>query len=97
MVNYCLTKNALSIEDSYKVTHRADMELELNYIRNTNPDKCDYPIFKRSNKNLIREWCSHNLFYNLNLFRSHTKTVDFESPQKWYFKVAYFIGSLFYV
>lgn len=46
-------------------------------------------------KTLIREWRSHNLLYELGLFKDRTKDVDLnENPL--YLKIGYYILSLIY-
>ena len=87
-VAYKISKNTLTIIDSYKVTSRDRMNQILYDIQYMHQDS---NIWLRSKKNLIKEWVSHNRLYKLGLFKSHTKDVDFEYPQKWYYKILYFI------
>jgi hypothetical protein len=47
-------------------------------------------------KDLINEWKTHNLFYDLHLFRSHTKDVDL-NKHSWFIKLIYSILSKFYI
>lgn len=95
MIRYEIHMNTLSIPESYKIHKKSDMNDALNEIRHDN-EAAHYNILKRTNKNMIREWRSHNLLYDLNIARRRTAQVDFEYPQKWYYKLAYGILSLFY-
>lgn len=93
-----VSKNNIHIEDSYKVNRKDDMQIVLTDIR------ADYSleesdVLKRTDKSLIKEWYVHNVLYNLNLFREHTKDVDLNYPQSKIieiaYSVAYFIVSIF--
>lgn len=91
-----ISPNNISIHDSYKITSREDMDNILQYIRYCT-EISEYPVIKyTNNKQLIREWCTHNLLYDFGILKERTKTVDLDYPQKWYFKLGYFIGSLLY-
>ena len=93
-----VSKNNIHIEDSYKVNKREDMQMILNDIRAKHSLE-ESDVLKRTDKFLINEWCVHNLFYNLHLFRSHTKDVDLNYPQSKIIEIAYsvvyFIVSIF--
>lgn len=90
-----VSKNNIHIEDSYKVNTREDIQMILNDIRAKHSlEECD--VLKRTDKSLINEWCAHNLFYNLHLFRSHTKDVDLNYPQSKITEIVYSIVSIFY-
>lgn len=93
-MQYKLTKNCLSIFDSYKVTKEKDMITFLTQIRYENPYK-QYIIWRRSIQSLVNEWKAHNLLYNLHLFRSHTQTVDLDD-EPWYRRSIYWILSKLY-
>lgn len=95
MITYNINNEGLSIPDSWNIKYKYEMDFVLNCIKTDNKDK-DYNVLKRSNENLIKEWRSHNILYNLGLFKPHTETVDFEYPQKWYYKLCYFIIDLLY-
>lgn len=77
----------LCIRDAYTITDKKEMEKILVEAL------LEAKIYKtkRSLKNLKREWISHNRMYKLHLFRSHTKDCDFESKQKLWVKIVYFI------
>lgn len=92
---YKISKNNIHIKDSYKLHKKSEMLSIINEIRSRySEDEC-LPL-KRTNKSLLNEWAAHNLVYDLHMFRSHTKDVDLDYPQKWYFTVGYFIfGNLY--
>ena len=89
------SKNNIHIEDSYKVNTREDMQMILNDIRAKHSLE-ESDVLKRTDKSLIKEWRAHNLFYNLHLFRSHTKDVDLNYPQSKITEIVYSIVSIFY-
>ena len=84
-MKYTITKNNLHIVDSYKVS-KTKFEGELAKIKGLHPNS---DVWKRSTKSLCKEWATHNLCYAMHLFRSHTKDVDLNYPQKWYEKLGY--------
>ena len=87
---YTVSENNIKIIDSYKVTKWADMLRILTTIKKeTNSN-----VFNRSMDSLIEEWIAHNRLYKLHIFRSHTKDVDLNYPQKWYEKLIYRILSI---
>lgn len=85
-------ENNVHIENSKRCKSRAVMELVLSGAM------C-YPsqVWNRSMDSLVREWCAHNLLYDLGLWRDHTADVDLNYPQrsKWV-EVVWFILSIFY-
>ena len=88
-----VSKNNIHIEDSYLISKRSDMQSVLDDIRaNYSIECCE--VLKRTDKSLIREWRTHNIFYNLHLFRSHTKDVDLSYPQSKLVEICYAIVSL---
>lgn len=90
-MKYNITYNNLHIEESYKV-EKAKMEPFLNSAMVIHPWS---EVWKRSVGSIKREWATHTLLYNLHLFRSHTKDVDINYPQKWYVKILYvFFGTI---
>lgn len=83
-----VTENNINITDSYTYSKKSFKQI-LNEIKKYSTN-CKVTI-NRSINNLCREWATHNLLYNLHLFRSHTKDVDLNYPQKWYINLIYFI------
>lgn len=94
---YHLSNNCLTIYDSYKITSEEDMENILFNVRINNTESNYEVLHNRTDKSFIKEWKSHNLLYNLHIFRSHTADVDMEYPLKWYYKLAWDILSIFYI
>ena len=70
------------------------MQLVLNDIR-TNNSLEESDVLKRTDKSLIKEWCAHNVLYNLHLFRKHTKDVDLNYPQSKIMEIVYSIFGIF--
>lgn len=92
IMNYTITLDNIHIEDSYKIGKHS-FKSTLNQIKSTAP--AYYPVMSRSTCGMCLEWAAHNFLYNLHLWRSHTKDVDLDHPQKWYTKVAFFaLGSI---
>ena len=93
-----ISKNNIHIEDSYKVNTKEDMQIVLTDIR-ANHSLEETDVLKRTDKSIIKEWCVHNVLYNLHLFRTHTKDVDLNYPQSKIieiaYSIAYFIVSIF--
>ena len=87
-LQHYITPNNLHIEDSYKVSSKEEMEAWLKLFHKECPDT---NVWKRSYGSLEREWITHNVFYYLHLFRSHTKDVDLNYPQSCFEKIAYTI------
>lgn len=95
MSTYHKSDVGIRICDSYQIKSGKEMQEVLNEIR-TDDNNQSQILQKRTDKSLIEEWKAHNLLYYLHLFRSHTADVDFEYPQKWYYKVIYKILSFFW-
>ena len=93
-----VSKSNIHIEDSYKVNRKDDMQIVLTDIR-ANHSLGESDVLKRTDKSLIKEWCVHDVLYNLHLFREHTKDVDLNYPQSKIieiaYSIAYFIVSIF--
>jgi len=81
----------VTIKDSYSVGKRAFHGYLVHYCQ------IDNAIAVRNWNVLKLEWAAHNGLYALGLWRSHTRSVDFEHPQKWWVSVIWCIlGSLMY-
>ena len=89
MPRIIINPDSLHIRDSHRILTRKEMEQVLDRIRTEHPDKCS--VMNRTNKNLVNEWATHNLCYNLHILRRHTGHADFEYPQPLYFRVAYWV------
>lgn len=92
--NFKVSKECVTIYDSYKIKSKADMRFVLSAIKyqHTCPD---WVINRLGEDTMINEWRGHNLLYNLHLFRNHTKDVDI-NQNPWYLKVGYWILSKLY-
>ena len=53
-------------------------------------------VCQRDIESMLREWRSHNLFYQLHVFRSRTHDVDLELKQPWRREFFCLIMSAFY-
>lgn len=89
-----MSKNNTTIHDSYKVT---DSTIIKNVLHALQYESDGMAINKRTVSSMTREWKSHNILYDLHICRKRTKDVDLEYPQKWYYKIGYFILSLFFI
>ena len=94
-LSYSISDRFLAIHESHQAHSKEEMKAVLVRIRRENADK-NYAILNRTDSNIIHEWRAHNLFYDLHVLRLHTRTVDLEYPQRWWFKVAYWVASGFY-
>lgn len=84
-MRYTITKNNLHLVDSYKVSKQY-FSREFARIKGIHPNS---DVWLRSYRSMELEWATHNALYALHLFRSRTKDMDINCPQKWYAKVAY--------
>lgn len=90
-----ISPNNTQIKDSYLVRSRKDMKSILRQIQM--PNFSNYACDRRTIKSMVREWCSHNLLYDLGLWKDRTRDVDLNYPTKWYEDVGYFVLSLLYI
>ena len=89
-----VSENNVNIKNSFKIKSKRDMYSIIKQI------KCKYPennITKVSDFLLVQEWATHNLCYNLNIYRERTKDVDLDYNKKWYYKIAYGIIGFLYI
>lgn len=84
------SENNTNIQYSYRCTSISEMRSILKQCRSKN-NMSHKAILKRSILGMVTEWRSHNLLYSLGIYRDHTESVDLEYPQKWYYKIAYFV------
>lgn len=82
-------KNNIHIEDSY-LYDKQEMKSCLNTIRELYSDVCDV-LKNRTDNDMMREWCLHNVLYRLGYQQDRTRDVDLDWPQKWYYRIGYFI------
>lgn len=80
---------SIQLKDSYKIHTSKEMCEILNELQSQGKD--NGIIALRGCQSLINEWKGHNLLYDLHLYRSHTKDVDFEYPQDSRFRIIWSI------
>lgn len=90
-----VSEDNTSILDSYKVKSIGDMKGILSEIRS----KADssMAVNNRSIFSMVNEWRVHNLLYTFNIQRDRTRSVDLDTNQPWYMKIAYTVLSPFYL
>jgi hypothetical protein len=92
--NAITTPTNTHILDSASVRSKADMREFLLKVRaQSSPEMA---VCCRDLESMIREWRSHNLFYQLHVFRSRTKDVDLELCQSWCRELFCRVVSFFY-
>lgn len=92
--NAITTPTNTHITDSVTVKTKADMRHFLTQIRESvSPDMA---VCQRDLESQVREWRSHNLFYQLHVFRSRTRDVDLELKQTWWRELFCRVVSFFY-
>ena len=92
--NAITTPTNTHILDSASVRSKADMRVFLLKVRaQSSPEMA---VCRRDLESMIREWRSHNLFYQLHVFRSRTKDVDLELCQSWCRELFCRVVSFFY-
>lgn len=84
-MKYKIYADRVKLFDSYLVP-KAKFSRELGSIRNLHPS-CR--LWKRSDRNIIREWAAHNLAYSLGINRAKTTDVDLDYEPKWYHNLIY--------
>lgn len=79
-LQYTCTRTNCHIEDSCRIPKEqfAPVLKDLRFRNNG----C-WALWVRSLESLEAEWGVHNVLYRLGLFRSHTKDVDLNYPQRW--------------
>lgn len=79
-LQYTCTVTNCHIENSYAVSKEQFAEA-LFMLRQR--EVWNRALWLRPLKSLEAEWGVHNVLYRLGLFRSHTKDVDLNYPQRW--------------
>ena len=80
--NAIVTPTNTHILDSCKVKSKEDIRQYLQAVRDeASPEMA---VCQRDLESMVREWRSHNLFYNFHVFRSRTKDVDLELKHPWW-------------
>ena len=78
-LNYTVGDNNIHISDSYLESKQC-FAAHIDKIKRLYPSNA--VCVNRSTESLSREWATHNALYALGIFRSHTKDVDLEYPQR---------------
>lgn len=86
-MKYKILGNRVKLFNSCDVP-KANFSRELDKIRNLHPT-CR--LWKRSDRNIIREWAAHNLAYSLGIRREKTTDCDLNYEPKWYENLAYWV------
>ena len=86
-IEYSVSNNNVHVCNSYLVNDDRTKDVFISHLLETVEGLKEH----RSKKSLIDEWKAHNALYQRGKFVSHTKEVDFEFKQKWYYAVAYWI------
>ena len=92
--NATVTETNTHIVDSCLVKSKADMRAYLETLREAVAP--EMAVNQRDVESQVREWRSHNLFYNFHVFRSRTKDVDLELKQPWWREWFCRVVSFFY-
>ena len=97
-VHITCTSTNLHIVNSYKIKSRKQMvEIIQGVIDIIKPSKInEYAVFKRTINSMVNEWCTHNILYELGIFKERTASVDLNYPLKWYWRLMYNIIGKFY-
>lgn len=81
-----VTPENIAIINSYRIKSKKQMKIIIKDIL----EKAPIYKGKRSIRSLVREWRSHNIFYNRGWFVKHTKDCDLEAKEALYRRVVYF-------
>ena len=84
-IKYTISPGNIHLIDSY-LYPKKQFDRQLNRIWGLHPS-CE--VWNRSRGSLKKEWATHNALYSLGLFRSRTKDVDLNYPQRCYVTLAY--------
>lgn len=92
IINY----NDIMIYNSKDIKSITEMNKVITHIFNKYNYKFINNNSNRTKFSLLNEWRTHNLLYDLNLFRNHTKDVNFEYNQNKILAIIYTFFSIFY-
>ena len=82
---YYINDSNINIKNSCEISKK-DFDNIINEIRSKFTNSV---LTNRSNYSLKMEWAVHNMMYNFGIYKSRTKDVDLNYPQKWYEKLLY--------
>lgn len=75
-ISFTASKNNVHIDNSYKITKKADMNAIVKLIRAEAPYK-----YKRTNSSWVTEWRAHNYMYDHGIDRARTASVDLSEKE----------------
>lgn len=91
------SENDTEIVDSYRIHSIKDMSEILDEIMvQVGSINLNFAINHRTKFGMINEWRVHNLLYCLGIKQDRTKSVNLNTNQPWYAKLAYFVLSPLY-
>lgn len=95
-LNYFVYDVKLHIDDSYKIVCRKDMKEFIEWVKVEHAGR-NLHVLSRDTASMCREWAAHNLLYELGIYKSHAKDVDFDLPEDpWHYKFAYWVLNAIY-
>lgn len=78
----------IQIVNSYKINNKQLQRKIIDIILNYN-EKYPTNNWIRSKESMYIEWNIHNMLYKLNIYKSHTISVDFEDKEEKLFYILY--------
>lgn len=92
-IDFGISENNVTIYNSYRIKRKS---LIKHIIKSFKQEYPNHNVSKISTFLLVNEWATHNLFYNLGIYRNRTKDTDLNVGKKWYINIVYSIIGLFY-
>lgn len=80
----------IQIISSYRIKSNEFRKEIINIILKYNETYPTETAWIRSKESLNNEWLIHNILYYFNLYRAHTKDVDFENNEEKTYKLSFF-------
>ena len=91
-IRVSISKSNVNIVDSYRVKDDKEKISFISAIKKHDPDVWE----SRSDASLLAEWKAHNALYKHGKWVSHTKDVDLESKQSFFYRIAWFFVNILY-
>lgn len=93
-MNILVNRDNLTIHDSFMVVSENEMKEVLLQVKE---EHSECRVFdNRSIGNLVNEWMTHNLLFELGFMTAFTQHVDLGSNQRWFLRIPYFLlGNLY--
>lgn len=92
LIRVRIGESNVNIVDSYRVKDDKEKISFISAIRKHDPDVWE----SRSDASLLAEWKAHNALYKHGKWVSHTKDVDLESKQSFFYRIAWFFVNILY-